>query len=262
MSAKARLGQNFLVDENYIGKILSAVNAEHKDHIFEIGPGKGVLTTELVRSAGKVTAVEIDRRLAEGLTEKLSNVSSVEIICEDILEFDMKRLSADKYKAVSNLPYYISSPVLRMLVRNIELFSVIYLLVQKEVAERIIGAEKSTRGFLSHYVNFHCIPEYLFPVPAKAFRPVPEVESVFLSITPKEKTEFLKGSEDDFFDFIKICFTHRRKTLKVNLKKILSSDICSKDILAKMMINPMARAEDLSLGDFVKLFNGVKDESS
>ncbi len=257
MAVKSRLGQNFLVNKHYVNKILTSAELAEKDRVFEIGPGKGALTAEIAHYVSEVIAVEIDEKLVKELGKKLSGQENVNIVCSDILDFNFNTLKGGKYKVISNLPYYISSPVARLLIKNRHLFSDIYLLLQKEVAERIIAPVKSAKGYLSHYVNFYSNVVKLFNIPAQAFSPVPAVESTFIRIRPDLEPKFCLSSEEGFFEFIKVCFSHRRKMLYSNLKKSHIRGVYTEELMEQLEINTKARAEDLSLAELVALYKGA-----
>jgi 16S rRNA (adenine1518-N6/adenine1519-N6)-dimethyltransferase len=231
------LGQNFLRSKFIIGEIVKAADIKPNDVVLEVGPGKGILTEELIKKAGRVIAVEKDKRLVEFLKEKFTNVKNLKIIHNDILKFKFHVLD---YKVVANIPYYITSRFLRTFLENPPIGghpSKMVLMVQKEVAERITSGKES---ILSISVKIYGQPKIIKKVPAKYFSPQPKVDSAILLINNISKDFFRDINEKKFFELVKKGFSGKRKMLKNNLG--LSNTEC----LARCRISEKARAEDLS----------------
>jgi 16S rRNA (adenine1518-N6/adenine1519-N6)-dimethyltransferase len=256
-----RLGQNFLKDENVVKKIIQVADLKKDDVVLEVGPGKGVLTEELAKNAGKVLAVEIDGSLLNTLRGKLSNFENVEIINVDILklnfgEFYAKyKIQDTKYKVIANIPYYITSKIIRLFLEADNPPSEMILMVQKEVAERIV-AKPGQMSILAASVQYYAEAEILFEVPREAFDPAPEVDSAVIRIKNYEPR--IENNEDSrrFFRVVKAGFCARRKTLVNNLSNSLHLD--KKEVEEKMKtigISPIARAQELSIEDWKKLSN-------
>jgi len=257
---KKSLGQNFLVKKIYLKKIVQAAGISNKDFVLEIGPGLGSLTKFLVQKAKKVIAIEKDKKLAEFLKKNFKNTKNLRIIEGDILRVSnnfFKKLP--KYKVVANLPFNIASAVLRKLLELEHKPTVIYCLVQKEVGEKICSQNKE--NVLSLSVKIYGKPKYLFKIPKKAFWPTPKVDSVFLEIICYNKkqipeTSFLKI----FFTIIKTGFSHKRKKLINNLKQLKLPEANLIKCFQKTGLEINARAEDVSLQNWVILTKCLKND--
>lgn len=251
-------GQNFLIDSEVLEIMAAAADLKEDDTVLEIGPGFGVLTSELTKRAGRVVAVEADRRLVTALHEVLSDYKNVTIVPEDILKFPISELRFPKYeyKIVANLPYQITSAVLKKFLSEEPRPSEMTVMVQKEVAERIC-AEPGEMSLLAVSVQFFGRPEIIEVVPRTAFWPVPEVDSAILRITriKNESEANLKRIDpENFFKVVKIGFSARRKQLHNNLSGGLGmSGEKVKEILVKLGFDPRARAQDLDVGDWIRL---------
>ncbi len=239
------LGQNFLIDKNIIKKIINAAQIEPEDIILEIGPGKGKLTRQLIKKAKKVIAVEKDPRLTNFLKQEFQNEKKLKIIEADILKF-LKSWAEKKYKVVANIPYYLTSCLIRLLLESSNPPKKIILLIQKEVAQRIC-AKPPSMSLLAVSVQFYAQTEIIAYVKRQAFWPQPKVDSAIIKITPLAK-KYSENFISNFFSLVKAGFSQPRKQLKNNLyqklkinrEKILAS-------LAQIGINPEQRAETLSL---------------
>lgn len=255
-------GQNFLKDDEVLFKIVEAANLKQDDCVLEIGPGMGALTRELAKKAEKVVAVEIDRGLIEPLKEKLADFENVEIINEDILRVDLKKLFEEKFrnktvKVVANLPYYITTPIIMRLLEEKTGICDIVIMIQKEVAERLVAtAGSKAYGAISVAVNYYSRPEKIVEVPPHAFVPQPKVwsEVVKLSVYPEPKVKV--KNEDMFFALVKGAFGQRRKTLvnaAGNYPPLKTDKETVRQALLKMGINENARGETLSIEQFAEL---------
>lgn len=260
-SFKKNFGQNFLVDERVLGKIVSSAEISKDDVVIEVGPGIGTLTQALAKEAYKVVAVEIDTTLVPILGELLSNFDNIEIINEDILKVDVKAI-AEKYpdkkiKMVANLPYYITTPIIMNVLENHIPVESITVMIQKEVAYRM-KAQASTKdyGSLSLAVQYYCEPYLVANVPQNCFMPRPNVDSAVIKLTIMDKPKVQVNNEKFMFEFIKAAFSQRRKTL-VNC--IFSSGLLtlSKDEIGKMLnslgYDERVRGESLTIEDYGKI---------
>ncbi len=254
--AKKSFGQNFLVDQNYIDKIIAALNPQADEAIVEIGAGRGALTERLVEKAGKVYALELDRDLIPLLEEKFKNLENFELVEADALKinfFELTKTEAKtaKIKLVANLPYYISTAVLQRLIEQKNCFSEMILMFQREVVGRITAkAENSERGFLTVLTEAYLTAEKLFDVPPNAFRPAPKVWSSVVRLTPKSNV----GIENEklFRAIVSAGFARKRKTILNNLKNF-SESLDMKSTLEKSGVNAGRRAEDLTLEQWKRL---------
>lgn len=258
MFAKKSLGQNFLKSPKFLGDIVEAARLQAGDLVLEVGPGKGTLTEKLLEKAGKVVAVEKDDRLIDFLREKFSaeiTAGKLEIIHADILELNPSdySLPITHYKIVANLPYYITGQFIRKFLSTDHQPSSMTLLLQKEVAERIV-ARDSKESLLSLSVKAYSEPKYIEKVPARYFSPAPKVDSAILNIENISRNFFASGSisETDFFEILHAGFAHKRKRVAANLKSLCSTEKID-TIFAELKIDKNARAEDLSLGQWKEI---------
>ncbi len=248
--AKKSLGQNFLKNGTIVKEIVKAIEAKTSDTILEIGPGQGVLTEELLRTGATVIAVEKDNRLISFLTEKFAKsieTGKFTLIHGDILSFDPKSsgLKAGSYKIAANIPYYITGQILRQFLESNYQPKAMVLMVQKEVAERII-TRNTKESILSISVKAYGEPKYIRTVSRGNFNPAPNVDSAVLLIDNISKKYFSNLSENRFFEIVKKGFGQKRKMLKGNLG-------ISEETLVNCGISPKARAEELSLGQWKNL---------
>jgi 16S rRNA (adenine1518-N6/adenine1519-N6)-dimethyltransferase len=264
--AKKSLGQNFLTDQNYIEKIISFLDPQKNELIIEIGAGRGALTKHLVKKAGKVVAIEIDRDLIPILDEKFGKEENFLLIEQDALKIDFagsilgqKRFS--KAKLVANLPYYISTAILQHLIQYRFSFSEMVLMLQKEVVERITaGVGRKERGFFTVMVEAYFKAEKLFDVPPNAFRPVPKVNSSVVRLITTRGEDFSQKDEKLFRELVSYGFRQKRKNIKNNLKVFnkhfetnFKKQINLGNIFAELGIDPGKRAEDLELKEWKEL---------
>ena len=255
LKALKSLGQNFLIDEKVLGKIIQASKLDKNDLVLEIGPGLGTLTNELIKKCGTVVAVEKDKKITGLIKEK----NNLKIINDDILKINLNELikkssKNKKYKLISNIPYYITSPVIKLFLENSIQPELIVLLVQKEVAERIC-AKPGKLSVLALSVQTYGEPEIVSYVDKSSFYPEPKVDSAILKIKNIKK-DFSDEYYKKLFKLIKIGFSSKRKKLINNLSSGLQIDKKeSENILQKAKINPNARAQELSLEKWNKLVN-------
>lgn len=246
------LGQNFLIDKNVLEKIIKTANINPDNVVLEVGPGIGTLTQELAKRAKKVIAVEKDEAMIKILSETLADHKNIEIINADILKLDPKPYTLNPYKVVANIPYYITSPLIRNLLENNNPPSEIILLVQKEVAQRICS-KPSKMSLLSVSVQFYAEPQIISYVSKNCFWPAPKVDSAIIKITPNVGCRTSHNS-DLFFKIVRAGFSHPRKQLLNNLSSGLKLDRkTTEEWLKKNNISPLARAETLSVSDWRNL---------
>lgn len=262
--AKRTMGQNFLVDKQALAQIVVAADIQSADTIVEIGPGLGVLTAELSKRAGKVIAIEKDDKFADVLKTQYLN-SNVEIVHQDALNFEPNTygLMAESYKLVANIPYNITSLIIRKFLEEDDKPEMMILLVQKEVAERII-AKPGDMSLLAVSVQFYAKVEIVAIVPKESFFPTPKVDSAIIKLVSKsDSKQVSKTEEKDFFRIVKFGFAAKRKTLENNLSAgmhIKKDD--ARDIIKKAGFAPNIRAEGLSVLDWLKLFETLKEGKS
>ena len=257
-----KFGQNFLIDTRVLEKIVAAAGVTKDDCVLEIGPGIGTLTQYLAEAAGHVIAVEIDRNLIPILEETLAEHENVTVVNQDILKTDIKGL-ADAYhggrplKVVANLPYYITTPIVMSLLEGEDLVDSITVMVQKEVAERMMeGPGSKEYGALSLAVQYYARPEIVANVPPNCFIPRPNVGSAVIRLTKHETPPVPVKDPKKMFQLIRASFNQRRKTLPNgigNAPELPYTREQAAAALEKMGLSPAVRGEALSLSQFAKL---------
>ena len=266
ITANKNLGQNFLIDESVIIDACDSANINKEDLVIEIGPGLGTLTKYILERAGKVICVELDERMIDILKERFFLYENFEIINEDILKVDLHKLIKEEkngniknVKIVANLPYYITTPIImKLLEERLDLQS-ITVMVQKEVAERLIAVpgEKFT-GAITYSVYYYADSENVRIVDKSSFIPEPSVESEVINLKIRENPSVNVNNEELFFKLIKIAFMQRRKTL---VNSLSNSGFIEKnkiiEILKQLNINENIRAEKLSIQDFANIANKI-----
>ncbi len=257
MKAKKRYGQNFLIDNNIIKKITDEVSSSSSDLIIEIGPGKGALTKELKKKDSYIIAYEIDTDLVTTL-EKLEN-EKVKVIYKDILttniKEDINNINYSELYIVGNLPYYITTPIIEHIIKQNLVFKKFTIMVQKEVADRFMAKPKSKDyGYITLVLKYFFDTFKVCDVSKYSFNPVPKVESAVISFIPKVNKE--KIDVDKYFDFLKIIFRQKRKTLKNNVSNIYNWDKIIK-VLAKYNISESCRAEELEEQVILDIFKSI-----
>ena len=257
------LGQHFLVDKNILNKVIQAAGVGKEDVVLEIGPGMGQMTALLASHARRVVAIEIDPKLTGILREKMRAHPNVEVIREDVLKSNLKRFSAqegEKMKVVANLPYQISTPLLFRLIEIREIFSTLTLMLQKEVAERMVAPPGvKDYGPLSIFVQLVSNPSIRFFIPPTAFFPPPKVESALVHITWKERPSAEVKDEEWFGRVVRGCFGYRRKMLINGLKHSgLSVPVEVERKMEGMGIDPRRRPETLTIKEFACLAEVLK----
>jgi len=266
MKPKKYLGQNFLKNKNIAEQIVETADIKKNDVILEVGPGQGILTNFLLQKSEHVIAVEKDKNLIDFLIDKFKDNHNLKIVHDDILKFKPQNFSLKphKYKIVANIPYYITSRFLRQFLESEYQPSLMVLMVQKEVAERIVARNKK-ESLLSISVKVYGKPKIIIKVPAGNFAPKPKVDSAVIQIENISKDFFdppTGGSEIDekkFFQLLKQGFGHKRKMLKNNLVNLSTCDVDKVKVIEKCKIPPLARAEELSLEDWKCLCKNAKN---
>lgn len=263
--AKKSFGQNFLVDRNYIDKIISALDPQPNETIVEIGAGRGALTEKLIESGANIFAVELERDMIAVLREKFDAESNFRLIESDALKVDFREIlqNFQPAKLVANLPYYISTAILQTLIEQREVFSEMILMFQREVVERITAqVGNSERGFLTVLTEAFLETEKLFDVPPQAFRPAPKVWSAIVRLKPCRETAF--DDEMLFRQIISDSFRQKRKTILNNLKnsstelrKRLEKNGGAEKVLLLSEIEPQRRAETLNMSEWRELYKNI-----
>ena len=252
--AKTRLGQHFLVNESVVESILSAAELKQGDTVVEVGPGRGVLTRKLAERTARVIAVELDAGLVKVLKRALASFPNVSIVHADILEVAPEELLAGtgspSYKVVANLPYYITSPILRHFLQAGLKPSLLVIMVQKEVGEAI-AATPGRMSLLSIGVQFYSRPAVVTYVPAADFHPVPRVDSVVLRLDVYSRPPVDVSDEAGFWDIVHCGFSSPRKQLRNSLAHGLAiSPRQASQLLEGLEIDPRRRAETLTLEEW------------
>ena len=251
--ANKKLGQHFLIDEEALKKLVDAAGIKPDETILEIGPGFGILTDELVKKARRVVAVEKDERMISLLRTYTGESANLEIIRDDVMEADLSHLLA--YSVVANLPYYITSPVIRSFLTAAPKPERMVLTVQKEVAERI--TESPPGSVMAFSTQYYAVPELLFTIPRGAFLPPPAVESAVIRLTLRPKPYFL-ADEKKLFRIVKAAFGERRKQLTNSLAGGLKLEPERvRALLKEAKIEPTRRAETLTLDEWAELYGGI-----
>jgi 16S rRNA (adenine1518-N6/adenine1519-N6)-dimethyltransferase len=257
-----RLGQNFLVDEHFLKSIVELAAIQPHDTILEIGPGLGHLTRHLAQVAGKVVAVELDQALFPALQSILKPFSNVQLVHADILELSLMDLVPQEgFIVVANIPYNITSALLRHLLEGSPKPGRIVLTVQKEIAERICAERKLS--LLAVSVQVYGRASIQMHIPAQAFYPVPKVDSAVVQIAVNQSSSIDPNHLNDFFRIVRAGFSQKRKTLRNALAGGLHlSTLQTEILLARAGIESQRRAETLSLAEWEKLMNAYTDPRS
>jgi 16S rRNA (adenine1518-N6/adenine1519-N6)-dimethyltransferase len=267
LHARKKWGQNFLTDPNILSSIVDAAGVTQDDCVLEVGPGLGHLTHVLAQRAGRVVAVEVDGDLAEQLCQEFIESPNVRIVQGDVLQFEpielirmgMERADASiPFKLVANIPYYITSAILRHVLETPHKPRVVVVMVQREVAQRII-ARPPHMNLLAVSVQLFARARVMRVVPAGAFYPRPQVDSAVVRLDVFEKAPINDAETHDFFEIVRAGFGERRKQLRNALVGGLgwTSEQASR-ILARAQIDPMRRAETLSLEEWSRLYRSSR----
>ena len=264
-----KFGQNFLIDSHVLDKIVSAAGITKDDFVLEIGPGIGTMTQYLAASARKVFAVEIDKALIPILEDTLKEFDNVQVINQDILKVDIKKLAEEHndgkpIKVVANLPYYITTPIIMGLFESQVPIDSITVMVQKEVADRMkVGPGTKDYGALSLAVQYYAEPYIVANVPPNCFMPRPKVGSAVIRLTRHEKPPVEVSDEKFMFRLIRASFNQRRKTLANGLNNSPELSYSKEEIqqtIEKCGFKAGIRGEALTLKDFAKLANAFSEK--
>ncbi len=259
-SFKKSLGQNFLIDPA-VCPAMAAAACDKNTGVLEIGPGAGVLTYELCKAAKKVVAIELDERLKPILKKSLSDFDNVDIIFGDAMKLNLHALIAEHFAdcehicVCANLPYYITSPIIMMLLESRLPIDSITVMVQKEAAERLcakVGSRES--GAVTVAVNYYCEGEILFNVPRDSFMPPPKVDSAVIQLKIRDNPPVTVKDEKRFFSLVKACFAQRRKTLVNTVSSTMGIDRDTlRGALDKIGLEPAVRGEQLTMKQLAEL---------
>jgi 16S rRNA (adenine1518-N6/adenine1519-N6)-dimethyltransferase len=256
--AKKSMGQNFLKSIPALNMMCEAGSVNDKDTIVEIGPGKGALTSYLLEKSGSVVAIEKDRELIEILEDKFKKEiadKKLVLINDDILTINPKNygLKDGNYKIIANIPYNITGAILKRFLSEVEKPEKMVLLVQKEVAERIV-ARDSKESILSLSVKAYGTPKYMMKVAKRFFSPSPKVDSAIIAINDISLKNFKnKKDEEVFFNVIKSGFAHKRKVLRKNLESLGVGREKIDNMFRELNLSPMSRAEDIKLPIWIEI---------
>ena len=260
--ARQPLGQHFLTGAGWRGKILETLPRLAQETWVEIGAGHGEMTQSLAGDGRRIIAIETDARLAKRLIHCVDSAPAswpgVEVIPADVLSTDLGELTGGRFRVYGNLPYYITSPILRHLFRWAGQIASIHIVIQFEVAARIAARPgRREYGYLSALCQFYAKPEIVQRIPPGAFRPPPRVASALVRFTlPGERACLAIADDDSFLEFVQSCFGQKRKTLRNNLRHI-ADDARIKAALEACKLRPDTRAEQLALFQFAALFKNL-----
>lgn len=248
--ARKRFGQNFLHDQNIIGKIVQALNPKPDDRLIEIGPGLGALSKPVLQRSGKLTCIELDRNVIPILQQELAGVGELNLLNRDVLTVDFTELAAGApIRVFGNLPYNISTPLIFHLCQHLPVITDMLFMLQKEVVERMAaGPDDDAYGRLSVMLQYYCDVSYLFTVPPGAFRPAPKVQSAIVRLLPHRTRALRPDQEVRFASLVSLAFNARRKTLR-NVWR----DAVTEAQFAAANIAPGLRPENLALADYLRL---------
>ena len=265
-SIQKKYGQNFLIDEHVLNKIIVAAELSKDDYVIEIGPGIGTMTERMAPECRHVTAIEIDKELIPILSETLSGFDNVDIINEDVLKVDLNKLIAERndnkpVKVVANLPYYITTPIIMSLLENKIPIDTITVMVQKEVADRMmVGPGTKDYGALSLAVQYYAKPYIVANVPMNCFIPRPNVASAVIRLTCHKEPPVTVKDEKLMFNLIRASFNQRRKTLINGISNFSGLSFTKEQVamaLNSIGLSENIRGEALDLEKFAKLSDAL-----
>lgn len=265
-SIQKKYGQNFLIDEHVLNKIIAAAELSKDDYVIEIGPGIGTMTERMAPECRHVTAIEIDKELIPILSETLSGFDNVDIINEDVLKVDLNKLIAERndnkpVKIVANLPYYITTPIIMSLLENKIPIDTITVMVQKEVADRMmVGPGTKDYGALSLAVQYYAKPYIVANVPMNCFIPRPNVASAVIRLTCHKEPPVTVKDEKLMFNLIRASFNQRRKTLINGISNFSGLSFTKEQVamaLNSIGLSENIRGEALDLEKFAKLSDAL-----
>ena len=252
-----KLGQHFLADASWREQIAGAIQMDAGLWV-EIGAGHGEMTARLAERADRVIAVELDRKLAPALRQSTSRMKNVEVVEGDVLAIDLEKLTqGSRFSVYGNLPYYITSPILHRLFERAGRIAAIHIVIQLEVAQRIVSPPgRRDYGYLSVASQWFGQPKLILRIPPRAFDPPPKVDSALVSFhMPGERAAIEIPNEREFLDFVKECFSQKRKTLRNNLRGRLGDQ--TEAVLREAKIPANTRAEQLTISQFAALFQAL-----
>ena len=268
IKANKNLGQNFLISQEVVEKIVDCSQITKEDLIIEIGPGLGTLTKYLLEKAGKVICIELDTKMLKILEDRFSLYNNFEIINDDVLKVDLKNIiktekensKINNVKIVANLPYYITTPIImKLLEEKLELES-ITVMIQKEVADRLIAipGQKNT-GAITYSVYYYATSEGILEVPNNSFIPEPEVTSKVIKLNIRKEPVVKPKDKEKMFKIIKYAFMQKRKTLLNSLtnNKVFNNKQQGIEILNSLHINENIRPEELTLEQFAEISDNL-----
>ncbi len=256
-SKRPPLGQHFLHDPRVRQQILRKLDCKPQDCWLEIGAGHGEMTLGLAATGARVVAIERDPKLAAALRDALTPFPTAKLIERDVLKVSLAEVAQESYinrwRVYGNLPYYITSPILHRLFESIEHIEDIHIVIQREVAERLVARPSSRDyGYFSVVAQFYTTPEILLAIPRGAFRPPPKVDSALLRLVPPGAQPRLQVEPDGFLRFAQACFHQKRRTLRANLRARYGARV--EKVLVTQNLQPRARAEELSLDQLAALY--------
>lgn len=249
-----KFGQNFLIDDNLTQKIVNSCEVEDSDLVIEIGPGLGALTEYIVKKAKKLVCVEIDHGASEYLINEFSHHDNFSLLEQDFLTIDLDQFSEYKnIKIISNLPYYITTPIIEKIITSNLRYNSLTFMMQKEVGERILSSPGTKKySSLSIFIQYYCNVKKVCDVSSQSYHPQPNVDSIVLQLTNKNSTYI----DAKFFKFVQMCFNARRKTILNNVSNIVKS---SKDEISvgfsEIGVDVRLRPEKLTFEDYQKIYN-------
>ena len=265
LSANKRLGQNFLVDDEAIKKIVEAANITNNDLIIEIGPGLGTLTNVMLEKAGKVVAIELDEKMVQVLNDRFANYDNFELINEDVMKVNLKDLIKKEKasqirtaKVVANLPYYITTPIIMKLLEDKLDIESITVMIQKEVADRLVtNPGTGDTGAITYSISYYTEPTRITEVPNTSFIPQPEVNSTVIKLDVLDRPRVEVSDEALLFKVIKAAFMQKRKTLLNSLANsgLFGTKQDLESMLTSLNIDLNKRAEKLTLEEFANIAN-------
>ena len=271
LSANKNLGQNFLINDEVVEKIVESADVGKEDLIIEIGPGLGNLTEYLLKGAGKVIAIELDERMIEILRDRFFLYDNFELLNQDVLKVDLKKLIQDNKntriknaKIVANLPYYITTPIIMKLLEEELDIESITVMIQKEVADRLIAKPGSKlSGAITYCVYYYATSESVTIVENNSFIPEPSVDSEVIKLLIRKKHPVDLKDETEFFKLIKVSFMQRRKTLINSIVNggILSSKEEAKALFDELGLDYNTRGETLTIEQFTEISNYIVDKN-
>lgn len=254
---RKKLGQHFLNNEFIAEKIVSFADIRKDDTVLEIGPGKGILTSILLKKAKKVIAVEIDDKLVRFLKKRFLDAQNLDLVHKDFLKYDLSPFS-EKIKVIGNLPYNIGTRIIKYMIDYKGIFSKMIFLLQKEVAERIAASPgKKSYGSLSIFMQLHYEVETLMNISPESFSPHPKIFSTLIKMKSKKQLPRQFDNPELFYKVVKLAFLHRRKKIKNNLRPLFTEQNDLKKVFREAGIDLEQRGEMLSIQEYLKLTHSI-----